>query len=382
MVIEVVIPVVDQTTESVRLATWNVQEGDTIKRGDIVCEIETEKATVEVEAPADGIVRKILVEQGTTIPPRTVVAIVGAAEDSIPDIDPFYRTLRPRLEPAPADLAVDSKSSPTDASIHTAPSRKWPASPRARKLAEEKGVDLSLVTCARSDGRIVEEDIMDFLASAGMTNGQRASQAKADRVSRSWTTIPHFYMTTTADLTYIVAAKKSGGRSVTLTDFFIVAIGRTLENHMQFNGFWQNDKSVNISELRIGLVVQTERGLVVPTLQETRGRAVEEIAVEREDIVRQAVNGVLRGDSLLPSTFTISNVGAGHIDNFTAIINPPQLAIVSIGSVLPRPVVVGSLLEVRPTASFTLGVDHRALDGRQSALFLHDLKRHLETDTW
>lgn len=164
--------------------------------------------------------------------------------------------------------------------------------------------------------------------------------------------------------------------------FFIVAIGRTLQDHLQFNGFWQNDRPVNISELRIGLVIQTERGLVVPTLQETRGRAVEEIAVEREDIVRQALNGILRGDSLAPSTFTISNVGAGHIDNFTAIINPPQLAIISIGSVLPRPVVVNSLLEVHPTASFTLGVDHRALDGRQSALFLHDLKRHLETDTW
>lgn len=382
MVHEIVIPVVDQTTESVRLASWNVQEGDTIKRGDIVCEIETEKATVEVEAPADGIVLKILVEQGTTIPPRTVVAIVGAAGDSIPDIDPFYRTLRPQLEPAPAFSAADSRSTPTETTIHTAPSSKLVASPRARKLAKEKGVDLSLVTPTRSDGRIVEEDITDFLANAGMTNSQRASRAKADRVSHSWKTIPHFYMTTTADLSYIVAAKKSRGASVTLTDFFIVAMARTLEDHPQFNGFWHNDRSVIISELRIGLVVQTEHGLVVPTLQETRGRAVEEIAVEREDIVRQAVTGMLRSDSLAPSTFTISNVGAGHIDYFTAIINPPQLAIVSIGSVLPRPFVVDSLLVVRPTASFTLGVDHRALDGRQSALFLDDLKRQLEADTW
>lgn len=117
MVHEIVIPVVDQTTESVRLASWNAQEGDTIRRGDIVCEIETEKATVEVEAPADGILRKILVEQGTTIPPRTVVAIIGAEEDSIPDIDPFYRTLRPQLEPAPADLGADSKSTPTETTI-------------------------------------------------------------------------------------------------------------------------------------------------------------------------------------------------------------------------------------------------------------------------
>lgn len=382
MVHEVIIPVVDQTTESVRLAGWNVREGDAIKQGDIVCEIETEKATVEVEAPADGIVRKILVEQGTTIPPRTVVAIIGAAGDSIPDIDPFYRTSRPQLEPASAFLAAERKSASAKSAILAAPASKLIASPRARRLADEKGVNLSLITPSRPDGRIIEEDITDFLASTSITNSQRASQAKADRVSHSWKTIPHFYMTITADLSYILAAKKRGAGSVTLTDFFIVAIGRTLEDHPLFNGFWHNNGSVIISELRIGLVIQTERGLVVPTLQDTKGRPVEEIAVEREDIVRQAAAGRLHGDSMAPSTFTMSNVGAGHIDYFTAIINPPQLAIISIGSVLPRPVVVDSLLEVRPSASFTLGVDHRAIDGRQSALFLEDLKRHLEADTW
>ena len=135
-------------------------------------------------------------------------------------------------------------------------------------------------------------------------------------------------------------------------------------------------------ELRIGLVVQTERGLLIPTLRDARRRTVEEIAVERASLVRQALSGTLNGDALAPSTFTVSNVGAGQIDFFTAIINPPQLAILSIGSVLPRPVVVGSLLEVRPTAGITLGVDHRAIDGRQSALFLDELKGHLETDKW
>ena len=382
MVHEVIIPVVDQTTTSVILASWHVKEGAAIKRGEIICEIETEKATVQIEAPVDGIVRKIFIQPGTEIPPRTVVAIVAEAEDSVPNIDPFYLTSRAQLDPAPAVLDAESMSVPSGITARSAKSDKLLVSPRARRLAEDNGVELSVITPASTDGRIVENDIIRFLASASMTHVQRTSHAKADRVSRSWTTIPHFYMTITADLSGIMVAKKRTGHSVTLTDYFIFALGQALENHPALNGTWQSSGPVIVPELRIGLVVQTERGLLIPTLRDARRRTVEEIAVERASLVRQALSGTLNGDALAPSTFTVSNVGAGQIDFFTAIINPPQLAILSIGSVLPRPVVVGSLLEVRPTAGITLGVDHRAIDGRQSALFLDELKGHLETDKW
>ncbi len=372
---QVTIPVMDQTTETVTLAHWHVQEGDAVRRGDVVCEIETEKATVEIQAPADGILRKVLVERGAQVPPRAVVALIGNADELLPELDPLYQTARARDAGTTQGVTTESLEKRTTQVVTT---KRMIASPRAKKLAADKGIDLATVTGSGPGGRILEEDVERAIREQGGSQAQRLAHAKAERVSRSWQTIPHFYMTVTADLSRIAAARAHAQFDVTFTDYFVAALAQVLPNHPDLNGYWENGAPALEPELRIGVVVQTERGLLIPALRDVRGRKLEDIAAERAQIVAQARLGKLSGGAQAQPTFTLSNVGAGHIDAFTAIISPPQLAILSVGSVMPRPVVVGQKLEVRPTASFTLGADHRAVDGRQAAAFLEELKQNLE----
>lgn len=204
---------------------------------------------------------------------------------------------------------------------------------------------------------------------------ERITQAKAERVAESWRTIPHFYTSITVDLTQIAAHKAS---DKTYTDFFALAIARTLQQHPALNGHWKDGKLVTCGAIDLGIVVQTERGLVIPVLRDLQQLSLEELALERGRVVEQARAGKLSASAMTEATFTLSNVGAGHIDSFTAIINPPQVAILSVGSVLTRPLAVGNRLLIHPTAVFTLGVDHRAIDGRQAAAFLESLKVNLE----
>jgi pyruvate dehydrogenase E2 component (dihydrolipoamide acetyltransferase) len=379
MVSELAIPVMDQTTVSVNLTHWLKREGDAVAEGEAVCEIETDKATVEVPAPAAGMLRKILVPAGTEIPPRTVVALIAAADEALPEIDPYYRTEKAAAQaPAPA--------APTPAATARAASAKVIVSPRARRLAEEHHLDLSTVTGTGPGGRILEEDVQEALAHApaappAKPAASRAAQTKAERVSRSWQTIPHFYLTITVDLTHLTARKAAEGASTTFTDYFALALGRLLPSHPGLNGFWNNDTSSfePAAEVRLGLVVEAEHGLVIPALADLRGRALAAVAAERAQVVAQARAGKLPASALAVPTFTLSNVGPGHIDHFTAIISTPQVAILTVGSVQLQPLVVGAEVLARPAATFTLGVDHRALDGRQAARFLEDLKRDLET---
>ena len=211
---------------------------------------------------------------------------------------------------------------------------------------------------------------------------RRLARAKAERVSQSWRTIPHFYMSITIDLSKVVQRKASAATSktrLTYTDFIAEALVKTLAQHPAFNGHWQNDELVVSSEIRLGLVVQTERGLVIPAMSDLRGRTLDDLAAERERLVQQANTGALNAAAMVEPTFTLSNVGPGHIDDFTAIISPPQVAILSVGSVQPRPLIDNGALVVRTAATFTLAADHRALDGRQSAAFLETLKIALES---
>jgi pyruvate dehydrogenase E2 component (dihydrolipoamide acetyltransferase) len=184
-------------------------------------------------------------------------------------------------------------------------------------------------------------------------------------------------MSITVDMSALAARKARAGRGVTYTDCLAQAIGQALAKHPAFNAHWTADGHEVIPDVRLALVVQTDRGLLLPVLSNVRSASLEQIASERERLVRQAHEGKLAA-SVGEATFTLSNVGAGHIDDFTALISPPQVAILSVGSVQKRPLVVDDVLTVRPVATLTLGADHRAIDGRQSAAFLEDLKIILE----
>jgi pyruvate dehydrogenase E2 component (dihydrolipoamide acetyltransferase) len=381
MVSEVIIPVMDQTTETVLLTRWLKRPGEPVRKGEAVCEIDTDKATVEIEAGADGVLRKVLIESGTHIPPRTVVGLIASADEALPDVDPYHLT--PASRPEPAAAASSAPSAHVAASGPAPSSQERKVSPRARRLAEEHGIDLADVHGSGPDGRIVEDDVKAAIQRGAQPTtasaAARVAQAKAERVGRSWRTIPHFHMSMTADLARIVDRKAAAGDRITYTDLFIHAIAQTLARHPALNGHWQDDRLVVIPDIRLGLVVQTERGLVIPAMRDVRGRPLDDIATEREQLVAQAHAGRLAPAATLEPTFTLSNVGPGHIDHFAAIISPPQVAILAVGSIQPRPQVVASELAIRPTATFTLGVDHRAIDGRDAAAFLEQLKISLES---
>ena len=377
MISEVAIPVLDQTTESVALTGWLKREGDTVQAGEVVCEIETDKATVEIQAPASGRLRRILVQAGTQIPPRTVIALIAADDEVLREIDPFYRVVKAVGQSmAPERVPATAQSAP--ATAERPASQKQPVSPRARRLAEEHGIELAMLQGSGPGSRILEADVQEAVDRAAQAREQRAVRAKAERVSQSWQTIPHFYTTVKIDLTRIVAQQSGSNSGVTLTDHFAFAIGRALAAHPTLNGYWQSDALVMVPEMRLGLVVETVRGLVIPALADLRGRTLEQIAADRTSLVEQARAGKLPASALTSPTFTLSNMGAGHIDQFTAIINPPQVAVLSVGSVQLQPLADGSAIVVHPAATFTLGADHRAIDGRVAARFLEQLKSELE----
>ena len=381
MITEVVVPVMDQTTESVLLTRWLKQEGEVVAAGDAICEIETEKATVEIETGAAGVLRQQLVVAGTQIAPRTVVAYVGQIDDPIPTQERDRHETMPLHAEREAAVQQNQSQQPREIRI----------SPRARRLAEENGIDLTGIEGSGPDGRIIEDDIKAATQRKSAGRGTalrlplagadaataRAAKAKAERVSLSWRTIPHFHMSITLDLSRIVS-RKAAAAGVTYTDLFILALAQTLPDHPALNGHWRDDALIISTDIRLGLVVQTERGLVVPALRDVRARALADIAAEREQVVKQALAGTLGTAAMVEPTFTLSNVGPGHIDAFSAIISPPQVAILAVGSIMERPLVIDGALAVRPTAAFTLGVDHRAIDGRAAAAFLEQLKVVLE----
>jgi pyruvate dehydrogenase E2 component (dihydrolipoamide acetyltransferase) len=306
------------------------------------------------------------------VPPRTVVGLVAEADEPLPEVDPFYLTERA----APAAPAAPATPRPAEAPA-VAP-KKIVISPRARRLAEQHNLDLSGIVGSGPGGRILEEDVEAALAAPPKAAGpSAAARAKAERVARSWQTIPHFYTSITIDLER-VAEHRAAHTGLTYTDYFALALARALPAHPALNGFWRDDAPEPSAKIRLGLVVEAEHGLVIAALRDLRGRSLEDIAAEREQVVAQARAGRLSAAVLTEPTFTLSNVGAGHIDAFTAVISPPQVAILSVGSVQAQPRAAGAEIVIRRAATFTLGADHRAVDGRQSARFLEQLKTELE----
>lgn len=382
---EIVVPILDQTGDDVILLAWLKDEGDEVQPGDAICEVETAKATVDIQAEASGILRRKLIETGRSIPALTVVALVADADEPLPSIDPFYRTGQAATgssaaahEPAAAATPVAASNPPP---VPTPPARpgRIAASPRAKRLAVDHGIALEDITGTGPHGSIVEEDVRRAIAqTSSASSGDRVAQAKAQHVVEAWRTIPHFYMNVTADLTQIRARKEQDGPAFTYTDYVAQAIAHALTATPELNGHWVDDHLHIQREVHLGIVVQTERGLVIPVLRNLAEHTIATIAAERQRLIEHAHAGKMSSGEVGGATFTLSNVGAGQIDSFTAIISPPQVAILAVGSVQRQPIIVGEQLEIRPVVTLTLGADHRAIDGRQSAAFLQRLKELLE----
>jgi pyruvate dehydrogenase E2 component (dihydrolipoamide acetyltransferase) len=389
----IVMPALEMAQETGKLISWRKKEGEAIGKGEPLLDIETDKAVVEIESPADGILVGVKAHAGDVIPVGQTIAWIVSPGEEIPAESAAASGRRMDTAAASAPAAPANVS----AQASSAPTSNARISPKARRLAREHGVDLSLVRGTGSEGEIQAEDIMAFVASAGASTptADKPSQAAAhtmqplsqvarlmaERTTQSWTSAPHFFVIREIDASALLAAREKLGpaiekeHSVKLshTDLLIAAVAHALAKHPFVNASWSGNGVQLNSEINVGVAMAVEGGVVVAAIPATDKKKLGEIAVMRRDLTERARGGKLRPADITGATFTISNLGMYQVDAFTAIIVSPQAAILAVGRIADRVVPVDGKPAIRPMLTLSLSCDHRVLDGARGALFLNDL---------
>ena len=395
----IVMPALEMAQETGKLLSWRKKEGDAIAKGEPLLDVETDKAVVEIEAPADGVLAGVKAREGDVIPVgQTIAWIVNPGEKPPNEETASASGRRMDTKAAPAAAAAAPNMSAASA---TAPGSSARISPKARRLAREHGVDLSRVRGTGSEGEILAEDILTLVASGGAPasaaapamaeNPQAVSRANqsltqvarlmAERTTQSWTTAPHFFVTRDIDAGALLSAREKFGpaiekeRGVKLshTDLLIAAVAQALGKHPLVNASWTGDAIRLHPEINVGIAMAVEGGVVAPAIPAANTKKLGEIAVMRRDLTERARAGKLRPADITGATFTISNLGMYQVDAFTAIIVAPQAAILAVGRIADRVVPVDGKPGIRPMITLTLSCDHRVFDGARAALFLNDL---------
>ncbi|MDR7484679.1 MAG: dihydrolipoamide acetyltransferase family protein [Armatimonadota bacterium] len=364
---DVIMPALGVAQETGKVLRWLRREGDIVRQGEPLLEIETDKATVELEAPASGLLSAISAAEGETVPVgRTIAHILGPGETQA----------APPVAPSPPPPA----SAP-------ATSARVAASPKARRLARERGIALAGVVGSGPGGAVLASDVARLSTHAAVPRQAGASvpeasvpalgtiwRLMAERTTSSWTTAPHFFLLREVDATRLIAWRetyqKRVGTEVTYTDLLVRLVSTALGAHPHLNARWDAGHIVFHEAIHIGVAVATEAGLVVPVIHDAGRLSVAEIARRRAELVERARAGRLRPDDIQGGTFTISNLGMYGVDAFVAIINPPQAAILAVGRIAGRVVPVDGQPAVRPMMLLCLSCDHRVVDGVRGAQFL------------
>ena len=407
MATEIVMPKLGLTMESGAISAWLVEEGQEVQKGQALLEIATDKVTMEVEAQADGILRKIMVSAGQEVPVSTTIGVIAAADEDIGSFvaaapsDPAPSPPTPAAAPPPT-LAPPTPAPPTPAPQAPAPSadsdgrRPHKTSPKARKIAAEHGLDLSSVNGSGPGGRIVSADVLALVEQArlipapppapvsdGHIELSRAEQVAAERLTASYQQIPHIHLSMDVSAVWLQQFRTGyqlEGKKISFNDLIVKATARTLSEFPRVNSLEEDGHFRYASQVNVGVAVAAEQGLVVPVIRDAAEKTVEEIALEGTRLIDAARHGQLRPDDMMGGTFTISNLGMFGISRFTAIINPPQVAILAVGAIENRVVASGvDAFAVRPQLTLTLAADHRVVDGALGARFLARLKEVLET---
>ena len=387
MATEIIMPKLGLTMEEGTISSWLAKEGQTVKAGDTLLAIETDKVTVDVEAPASGILLKILQPEGSTVPVAQVIGYIGQDGEEIPqEVKPSSQPQKqPVIREQPLELAAASNQMGKPISI----------SPIARKLAASHQIDISRLKGSGPGGRIVEKDILALIETGerlGISDPPFRSvtlsslqKTMAERMSRSFQHVPHFYLRREIMAAQIVEslqrmrahAAEEQHSQVTITDFLIQAVAGALLAHPYLNAAWHTDAIHLYQTVNIGLAVATEKGLMVPVLRDAQRKSVMQIAAERSTLAEKARANRLAQEDISGGTFTLTNLGMLGIDEFSPIINPPQSAILAVGNLKEKPVAENGEIALRPTIIFTLAADHRVVDGAQGAAFLATLAKRL-----
>ena len=397
---ELVMPQMGYDMQQGTVVRWIKKEGDEVVRGEPVAEIETDKAVVEMESIGGGVLRKIVAPEGTVAQVGEVIGIIGEPDEDISSLEASAPKPAAKASPAPKAETAPAKApaveqSPAPAKAPPAPAGEIKASPVAKRLAQELGVDLSRVTGTGPGGRVVREDVEAAAqspaaqaaapAEAGRTELTRMRQAIARITSISKQQIPHYYvgneidMTSAMEMRRQVNEKLGGDPRVTVNDLIIKAVTIALKDFPAINASFKEDHLETHPYINIGIAIDLEQGLIVPSIANCESKTLAEIARASTDLGKRAQEGRLHESEYSGGTFSISNLGTLDVDNFLAIILPPQSAVLAVGSVKKRPVVDDNdQVVVRQMMSANLSADHRISDGAEGARFLQALKALLE----
>lgn len=391
MAISVVMPALEMAQETGKLLAWRKKEGESVRKGEPLLEIETDKAVVEVEAPGDGMLAGITADVGAVIPVGETIAWLVAPGE------------RPPAKVAPAAPAARARSgvarqtagaAQVAAAVKTAVANRPPQiSPKARRLAEELGVDFALVHGTGPDQVITAEDVQRFAdsksavpdstaaaATGGFERPSQVARLMAERTTESWTSVPHFFLVREVDAGGLLEAQKGlrdkAGKPQTvrtITDLLIALVARTLGKHPRVNASWTGEGIRSNADINVSVAVAVKDGVVAVVLHKADTLEIEEISTERRELTERAREGRLRPADITGGTFTLSNLGMYGVDAFNAIITRPQAAVLAVGAISERAVAVEGRPAVRPMMTMTLSSDHRVMDGATAAEFLSDL---------
>ncbi|MFB6262381.1 MAG: dihydrolipoamide acetyltransferase family protein [Bradymonadaceae bacterium] len=421
-------PTMDEGT----LAEWRVAEGETVEDGEIIADVETDKATMEMESWHDGTLLKTFVEPGDAVAVGDPIAIVGDEGEDVSDLVSQIQSGQfdeseatgpeeaagAEADEAPADTAADEQAAPpaetagADGEIESGDDRLR-ASPVARRMAAEEGLDLAVIEGSGPSGRVIKRDVESYLdqrpTPPAAPSGPEAAPAAepvgpadlpgerveldqmrktiAERLRSSWQNAPHFMLTRSIDMGEAMAQRSElndeletldAGTSISVNDLIVKACARALERHPEMNATFQGDHIVRYDQVNVGVAVAVEGGLVTPTIRRADEKSLGRIADEAKQLAQKARDRDLDPEDYSGGTFTVSNLGMYGIDHFTAVINPPEAGILACGAVQEKPVVEDGELAVGTRMDVTLSCDHRAVDGATGAEFLDDVVRFLE----
>ena len=412
MATKVVMEALSPTMEEGRLVKWNKNEGDTVKSGDVLAEVETDKAVMELVARADGSLVKILVPEGKTVPVGAAVAYIGAPGEKVGDGGSAAPAATgkgkgegerglPAPVPTPTPVPAAAAPVPADAT-------RVKASPLARRMAKDSGVDLRQVTGSGPGGRVTKRDLEAAgaqpaavaatplptpLSPVVVTRSGAAFEdipltqirkTIARRLITSLGPIPHFFLTTEVDMERAAEARAALNKDlgdqgkVSFNDIIVKATALALTRHRACNAWFQEDHIRYWNEVHLGMAVAVEDGLITPVVRNADQKSLSQISVEARALADKARRRQLKPDEYTGATFSVSNLGMFDIDQFTAVINPPEAGILAVGTVVEKPVVLEGQVVPRKRLRLTMSCDHRVIDGATGAAFLKTLKQMLE----
>ena len=410
MISEVTMPSMGADMTEGTIVKWLKAEGDQVGRGDKLAEVETDKTVVEMEAYAEGLLRKIVVSEGSLVQVGAVIAFIGDADDDIPEVAaaaPGFEAApeAPAATPAPAPTPTPEpvqQAAPAPVAVPASQGGRIKASPIARKIAEEKGVDIAAITGTGPGGRITKSDVENFTPSPGFAvSGGRSPvvldgsdtplssmrQAIARVTVRSKTEAPHYYVTHEIDMSAAMTFRRQlnealaeKGDRVSVNDLILMALTKALIKYPKWNSFFDGDKLIGHPSINLGVAIALDEGLIVPAVIDIQNMSLVGISRAVRDLGKRARGdgGNLTQAELTQGTFGISNLGMFGTDTFSAIIVPPNAGIIAVGTVKEKPVVRDGKVVVASMMNATISADHRVGDGAEAAVFLGEFQKNLE----